>query len=172
MLPGVVELDERAAIIAEGCGIGQEDAAAQALAEFGFVSLDELLGSWLAAWSTEIRRLSDPVDRHWAALRTASLMFLTTPHARAALQAGWSEIELWGVPPGDDARWCFGSKGLLPAVVWAPWPGTRLSAIDADGAGIVTGSGARLRHRRTCQDVSGAVPWWLHPALTAGGSQR
>jgi hypothetical protein len=172
MLPDLTELDERAAIIAEGCGIGHDDAAAQALAEFGFVSLDELAASWFAGWSREIRRLSDPADRHWATLKTASLMFLTTPHARAALQTGWSEIELWGVPPMDDARWCFGSKGLLPAVAWAPWPRTRLSAVDADGADIVTGSGGRLRHRRTCQDVTGAMPWWRHPALSVGGSQR
>ena len=80
-------------------------------------------------------------------LRTASLAFLDSDLASHAAALGWNEAELFGVfdhadPAVIDRR--AAAKGLVVFIALAPWPDTRIEALYASHAVIVTGRGGRF----------------------------
>jgi hypothetical protein len=105
----------------------------------------------------------------WEKLQAACLRFLETPWLWRAVEAGWSEAELWSCFPthkfevmkrrGD-------CKGLVVAL--ATGMGCTIQTINEREA-VVTRrrTGARLVHRREVPGREYAVLWWHAPFAEA-----
>ncbi len=141
--------EENAAILEYDAGLPR-DAAEQSAAD-----------SILSGWFGEIEALGAIADRDLQRLGDASLAFLVTPHAAAALRSGWDDIDLFGVFDGPlpFTRARLDARGLVPLLAWAPWKLT-IQRIGADFAEAITGSGALLRHPRVRPSKHLAAPWW------------
>jgi hypothetical protein len=94
-------------------------------------------------------------------LRAAALGFLDSVIAVQAVKLGWTEQELFGVLNHDETeviKLRGDTKGVVPFVALAVWPGTRLERVAASHAVIVTGSGAILRLPKRAG--SNVMPFW------------
>lgn len=98
----------------------------------------------------------------WETLRCASIRFLDSPWCDAALDAGWTDLEIWGAFPSPDAllvRRRNDCLGLVPALVLGR--GCAITGLDADGVTVSRKrTGAVLRHRRAITSPSSSVLWW------------
>ena len=114
--------EERAAIIAEGADVPR------AWAE-GFAALCAMpppAGFWPDRWQRIIDATGAFLDR-WAG---------------EAIRCGWSDLDVFG---------CHATAPLPGSIAWGwccCWTAARSSAIDRDGADLVTVTGARQRFRR------------------------
>jgi hypothetical protein len=140
-----IELEERAAIIAEGCGISQGEATrlARREAEGGAThAVAERIELWLGA----LDRLSALGDCD-AALCAASIDFALSPWAYPAVIFGWSDADLFGLP-----------AGLIPQRKRRT---LHLLAMDAHGVTLMTGRGIVATFERGRFRCSDQRPWWL-----------
>jgi hypothetical protein len=155
-LPSLDDLDERAAIIAEGCGVSQAEGARRALAELapGFPPPMAIL----AIWRREIERWS-PADALDVQLQAVALELLNNGQAGHAFECGWDAVALFGVNP-KCPRVDHAAKGLATAWAWSRLGITDVEGIGEDCAVLVTATGSRLRQYRTKPAERGAVPFW------------
>jgi hypothetical protein len=169
-LPGIDTLEERAALISDGCGISQSEAAVRAAAEFGFADPDAFYRAHIEAWR-EAAAAARPLeqDRYGGALlkvRQAALDFLDSPHALEAARCGWGELALFGVHEGEAALDRLDARGLLPLIAWTV-TGLKLESISRLSAGLTSTRGATLHYPRFRHSHHEAIAWWLHPRFGA-----
>ena len=137
------EFEERAAIIAEGCGVSQEEATK--LARNGNTPPpNQITGERAELWlrTFDCFAGSSACDQK---LLDASMRFVLSPWAYPAIASGWSDGELFSVP-----------AGLIPQMAVQT---LHLMAIAENGATLMNGRGIVAtidRHRFQSSDP----PWW------------
>ena len=90
-------------------------------------------------------------------LRTRSRELLNAEWLPRAVEAGWSERELFGIhPTAQKVR--VDAEGLVTAIILASWQ-LRLLDLDSKAAQLITPSGSVLMHPRRL-NCSYAVPFW------------
>ncbi len=163
IVPSVDEFEERAAIIAEGCGIAQSAATEAAAYEFGFVGADQYCSATVSAWQSAIARLPTPLSTDGQKLLDTARWFLGSPFCEEAIRCGWSELELFGCHERKPlAR--LDAMGLIPTLAWSKLD-AKLRAIDHEAAVLETRSGSQLTHWRFRTENSEAVRFWDHHLL-------
>jgi hypothetical protein len=147
--PDADDLEERAAIIAEGCGVSQEEATQLAARELAAMATPaeitqptacgleaERIESWLRA----LDRLPKACTEQGRQLERVTNQFWLGPWAHVALVAGWTDGELFSL-----------ASGLVPAMARQR---LHIVRIDSQGATLLTG---KVFPRRRTSDP----PWWL-----------
>ena len=169
---------ERAAILAEGAGLSQDDATEAAARELTGGTQAAFVAATVARWRTEIERLPPAITADGEKLLTAARAFLASPWAAQAVAAGWGELELFGVHVRNARR--LDAMGLVPFLAWSTHR-CEVGAFGASGATLRTLAsvlstivpivrprdrlGATQTFRRFPGGLHEAVPFWEHAAL-------
>jgi hypothetical protein len=118
-----------------------------------------LVGDFYAVrdrWAALIDAMQ-PTTRLAAKLRTKSRELLNANWLPSAIEAGWSERDLFGIhPTAPKVR--VDAEGLVTAIILASWS-LRLLDLDKEAAQLMTPSGSVLVHRRKL-NCSFTVPFW------------
>ena len=162
-VPSVEEFEERAAIIADTCGIAQAEVAGQAAGNFGFGSSEDYCLNTLSFWQKKIELLPAPICADGRKLIECSRSFLDSSYSLQAIKHGWTELELFGCHERAPLK-RHDAMGLLPVLAWSRL-GTKLIAIDHEKAVLETKSGSQLTHWRIRSAWTEAVVIWDHPLL-------
>jgi len=162
-VPSVEEFEERAAIIADTCGIAQAEVAGQAAGNFGFGSSEDYCLNTLSFWQKKIELLPAPICADGRKLIECSRSFLDSSYSLQAIKHGWTELELFGCHERAPLK-RHDAMGLLPVLAWSRL-GTKLIAIDHEKAVLETKSGSQLTHWRCRSAWTEAVVIWDHPLL-------
>jgi hypothetical protein len=114
-------------------------------------------------WRVQIEAVTPPLGDK---LTRLALEFLDSEHAQRAVELGWSELQLFGIHPGDVKAAALRSdaKGLVVFIALGQHT-YEIIAIEEDRAVIQTGGGATQSwpRRRPAEDL--AIPFWEHPAF-------
>jgi hypothetical protein len=132
----VDDLDERAAIIAEGAGVPKRWAE-------GFAALSSIPAP--AGFSPE----------RWQRIIDAAGIFIDKWAAKAA-ECGWSDLDVFGVNPDAPGR-RFDAMGVVLLLDHC-----EVVAVDERGADLVANGGARLRYRRRAVPADTVSLWALN----------
>jgi hypothetical protein len=166
-LPCPSDVDEAAALIAEGDGCGDAEALRRALEAAGFPSASALARAHAARIEIDLDRLPPPCDAAGDRLLRATRRFLGSPSFVACVVGGWPLSDIFGVD-----EWSPLARpdvlGLVPAAALAPKAGRKLEAVTAAGASFRDPGGRAVSFRRPslfAADAASAVLWWRCAAL-------
>ncbi|MFA5952793.1 MAG: hypothetical protein WC807_21245 [Hyphomicrobium sp.] len=112
-----------------------------------------------------LSELAPTADRHVFRLKRVTRAFLETSLFADAVNAGWSDTELFGMPLyAPLVR--VDQQGLISGLAVSALSGPKLTAISRTGARIDCLSGGVLRCTRASHSLCGP-PWWEHPDFGA-----
>jgi len=98
-------------------------------------------------------------------LKTASLRFLASPDATAAVENGWDAVSLFGMHEGTAPKERIDCWGLVLFLAWGVH-GCTVETVDQKVCALRTRSGAVQTLRRNRANFDEAIPWWKHPGIT------
>ena len=161
------DVAERAAIIAEGDGVGHEIAVEQALAEAGHQSWQDLSQAHRRKIETALDRLPAPNTPLGARLVERTQAVIGSELFHTAVLQGWDMTAMFGVAPvAPDLR--VGEQGLVPQLVFSRLPVKQIELLTSDHAIIEYRTGSKLRFDRFRPALEHAVLWWECDALING----
>jgi hypothetical protein len=140
------DFDERAAIIAEGCDISQEEAIERAKREIESPSRLDIIANRIEVWLDALDNLPTPAGADERKLLSASKTFALSVWAHPALAAGWADAELFARP-----------AGLVPQMALR---NLHLMNIDETGATLMTGRGIVETFERSRFRSGRNKSWW------------
>jgi hypothetical protein len=119
----------------------------------------------IAGWRQQIEAIGGG-DR----IARFAVEFLSTEHAKKAIDLGWTELELFGLHHGDlrIAAIRGDVNGLIPSLTIAATHSYTITAIEPDCAVLLTNGGATLMHRRRLPEERLAISFWEHSAFRGG----
>ena len=122
----------------------------------------------IAVWRDAIRDVR-PNNRDIMKLKAASLRFIDSPDAVAAVANGWDVLSLFGMHHGQVPKMRVDCWGIVLFVAWGVH-GCTVETIDAKVCALRTRTGAVHRKPRLHGNFEDAVPWWEHSGVTNEGS--
>jgi hypothetical protein len=140
------DFDERAAIIAEGCDISQEEAIERAKREIESPSRLDIIANRIGVWLDALDNLPTPAGADERKLLSTSKTFALSVWAHPALAAGWTNAELFARP-----------GGLVPQMALR---NLHLMNIDETGATLMSGKGIVENYERSRFQGGDERPWW------------
>ena len=97
-------------------------------------------------------------------LKSASLRFVDSPDAVAAVNHGWDAVSLFGMHEGPCPHERLDAWGLVLFLAWGIHKCT-VQSIDQKVCALRTRSGAVQTLRCNRANFDQAVPWWEHPGI-------
>ena len=122
----------------------------------------------IAVWRDAIRdvRSNNPDIMK---LKAASLWFIDSPDAVAAVANGWDVLSLFGMHHGQVPKMRLDCWGIVLFMAWGVH-GCTVETIDAKVCALRTRTGAVQRKPRLHGNFEDAIPWWEHSGVTNTGS--
>jgi hypothetical protein len=140
------DLEERAANLADGSGVSQEEAIARARGDIESPSRLDIIANRIEVWLDALDNLPTPADADERKLLSASKKFGLSVWAHPALAGGWTDAELFARP-----------GGLVPQMALH---NLHLMNIDETGATLMTGRGIVETFERSRFRSGRNKLWW------------
>lgn len=117
----------------------------------------------IAEWRAAIEQV-EPAAADWQRLKRASLGFLNTPDALAAIGNGWDAVSLFGLHKGSAPKERLDCWGLVLFLAWGIH-GCTVETIGKQVCALRTRSGAVQSQPRARGNYGQAAPWWQHRSV-------
>jgi hypothetical protein len=158
---------ERIAIVAEAGTMS--DAVRIATSEVGS-PIAALARRQFAVWQEKIAAITDPADPALAGLKSQLLTEVEEAWMREAAEAGWTDVELFGLDPHDPIR-NFDGQGVACLLALGmhghadTWSRVRIVRTDRIVATLPDGRVSQVL--RFAAGIDRSVPVWEIPAFTS-----
>ena len=160
--PCPVDFAERAALIADGCGISQQEADQRTAQEYGQPDFDSLCSETVTGWKNRLAAC-DPYVIDWRhAAMLAALIAFCYEWGLLASQMEWDATALFGIDPNAPYpdRQRHDRHGIAVQLAVSKLPGIRLVELTREQAVFQTATGAIQRASRFHPARDNAAPVW------------